>query len=233
MVDTSRGGPSVPRCGNPSDPRACAGFALLACLCAFAASGCAQLEPLTRGLGNIRGEVFVGEGQKGVAELGPVVVYLENRHEAVSTDAGTLTLDDDRDGRFGRDLVILTRGQALRFSSSSGIAHRLFAIRGPERVDVTVSESGESRIVPMEQTGWIRFYCSLHQDENWDVFVSPSPHFARLDRQGRYRIDNVPHGDYELSIWSAKVSGPVRPVRVGFWTSTHAPIWLDPAKIAP
>jgi hypothetical protein len=98
--------------------------------------------------------------------------------------------------------------------------------------DVAVPERGESPLVTFDDPGSIRFYCSLHQDETWDVFVSPSPHFARLDRRGAYRIDNVPTGDYELSIWSAAVDGGVRTVHVGPGISALEPIWLDPAKIA-
>ena len=60
----------------------------------------------------------------------------------------------------------------------------------------------------MEQTGWIRFYCSLHQDETWDVFVSPSPYFARLDPDGGYRIENVPPGDYDSRSGARAVEGP-------------------------
>lgn len=220
------------RSGSLSFLRARAAVALVASLSAAGTSSCA-LAPLPRGLSSVRGEVHVGEGRKAVEELGPVVVYLKDQQADASPGTGTLTLDDDRGGRFGRDLVILTRGQALRFASSSGVAHRLFAIRGRDRLDVRVAEHGESQVVPMEQAGWIRFYCSLHQDESWDVFVSPSPYFARLDREGRYRIENVPRGDYELAIWSAKVGGPVRPVHVGFGSSSHEPIWLDPAKIDP
>jgi hypothetical protein len=129
--------------------------------------------------------------------------------------------------------VILERGRSLRFVSRSGVAHRLFAIHGDERVDVAVPERGESRLVPMERSGWVRFYCSLHPNENWDVFVSPSPHFARLDREGRYRIEDVPAGEYQLAIGSAAFDGRVKPVHVGFWTSTRESISLDPSKIRP
>lgn len=220
------------RSGLPFVRRRRAPLCLVAC--AMAASSCASpLAWMPRGLSRVEGEIRLGSGRKSVEQLGPVVVYLESPHESGPEGAGTLTLFDDHTDGFGHDLVVLTRGQALRFVSRSGVAHRLFAIRGEEHLDVSVSEHGESRVVPMEQEGWIRFYCSLHQDENWDVFVSPSPHFARLDRGGRYRIEHVPHGDYELSIWSPVVEGPVRPVHVGFWTSMLEPIWLDPAKIRP
>jgi len=201
--------------------------------CGLAAWGCASsLSGVPRGLGRVEGEVRIAGGQS-VTELGPAVVYLERTGERGVRGAGTLDLFDDRGPGLGHDLVVRVRGQSLRFVSRSGVAHRLFAIRGDERIEVAVPEHGESRSVPMEQVGWIRFYCSLHQDENWDVFVSPSPHFARLDRQGRYRIEQVPRGDYQLSIWSAAVDGPARPVHVGFGTATQESISLDRAKIRP
>lgn len=181
----------------------------------------------------MRGEVRIAGGPGSIANLGPVVVYLEHEHDAGRPREGTLTVSDGDGDPFGRELVLLSRGQALRFVSQSGVAHRLFAMRGQERLDVGVSESGRSRPVPMKEAGWIRFYCSLHQDETWDVFVSPSPHFARLDPDGAYHIENVPPGDYELSIWSAAVDGTVRRVRVGLWSSRLEPIWLDRAKIDP
>ena len=201
--------------------------------CALAASGCASpLAWLPGGFGGVEGEIRIRGRGESVEKLGPVVVYLRP-HASAPQGAGTLTLFDDRADERGQELVVITRGQSLRFVSRSGVAHRLFALRGEERLDVGVPENGESRVVPMERAGWIRFYCSLHQDENWDVFVSPSPHFARLGLDGRYRIEHLPRGDYELSIWSAAIDGPVRLVTVGFWTSTLEPVWLDPAKLRP
>jgi len=219
--------------GSPPTRPARAAMALATCLCAAAIAGCASPLALTRGLSRVEGEVRVSGGRESLQKLGPVVVYLEGRGELDAPGAGTLTLSDLRRDGLGHDLVVLTRGQSLRFVSQSGVAHRLFAIRGPERLDVEVTEGGESRVVPMEHTGWTRFYCSLHPDEIWDVFVSPSPHFALLDPEGAYHIDNVPRGDYALSIWSLAVNGAVRRVHVGFRTSALEPIWLDPAKLHP
>jgi hypothetical protein len=193
--------------------------------------GCAS--PFARGLSRVEGDVRIGAGRQPVAELGPAVVYLERTDEPIAPASGTLDLFDDRAPGLGHDLVILERGRSLRFVSRSGVAHRLFAIHGNDRLDVAVPEHGESHSVPMERPGWVRFYCSLHPNENWDVFVSPSPHFATLDREGRYRIEHVPAGEYQLSIGSAAFDGPVKPVHVGFWTSAVESIWLDPAKLRP
>jgi hypothetical protein len=220
--------------------RSCAWLAAAGCLLAAGAWGCRSslLEPLLRepphDLGSVEGEVYIAGGREPLADLGPVIVYLERARESAPRRSKPLVLADDGAGRdsLGHDLVVISHGEALRFASHSGVAHRLFAVRQDSRLEVAVPELGESSPVTFDDPGSIRFYCSLHQDETWDVFVSPSPHFARLDRRGAYRIDNVPPGDYELSIWSAAVDGGVRTVHVGLGISALEPIWLDPAKIA-
>ena len=224
------------RSGSRPRWRSCAWRTAASCLLAAGAWGCrSSLREQPHDLGGVEGEVYIAGGREPLADLGPVVVYLGRARESTPRRSKPLVLADDAAGgdSLGHDLVVISPGEALRFASHSGVAHRLFAVRQDSRLEVAVPERGESPPVRFDEPGSIRFYCSLHQDETWDVFVSPSPHFARLDRRGAYRIDNVPPGDYELSIWSAAVDGGVRTVHVGLGISALEPIWLDPAKIAP
>jgi hypothetical protein len=46
------------------------------------------------------------------------------------------------------------------------------------------------------------------------VVVLQNPFFAVTDRDGRYRIDNVPPGAYSLGVWDAKAKSPGKPVTV-------------------
>lgn len=228
------------RSGSRPGWRSCAWGAAASCLLTASAWGCRSslLEPPPlreppHDLGSVEGEVCIAGGREPLADLGPVVVYLGARESAPRRSKPLVLADDAAGGdSLGHDLVVISHGEALRFASHSGVAHRLFAVRQDSRLEVAVPERGESPPVTFDEPGSIRFYCSLHQDETWDVFVSPSQHFARLDRRGTYRIDNVPPGDYELSIWSAAVDGGVRTVHVGVGVSALEPIWLDPAKIA-
>jgi hypothetical protein len=223
----------VQRSGFRPHARSRVRWVVASCLLAAGAWGCRSALAPPRELGSVEGEVRIAGGEAPLAELGPVVVYLACPHQIALPRAQPLTLADDTDGgeSLGHDLVVISPGEALRFASHSGVAHRLFAIRADSRLEIAIPEHGESAPVKFSEPGSVRFYCSLHQDETWDVFVSPSPLFARLDRRGAYRIDHVPPGDYELSIWSAAVDGGVRSVHVGLGTSALEPIWLDQAKI--
>ncbi len=210
-------------------------MALAACLWLAVAPGCASvLGRVPHGLGSVQGDLrFTTGGPHLLPKLGPVVVYLE-RADGTGRELSRKTLIvSDRDDEFlGHELAVLVRGQSLRFASQSGLEHRLFTVSGPHRIDVKVPANGRSRPVRMERLGWMRFYCSLHQDETWDAFVSPSSHYARLGPNGAYRIAYIPPGDYKLSIWSTAIDGRVRSIRVGLFASSLETIWLDPAKVA-
>src|SRR5262249_24842909 len=122
-------------------PFARRGRARLGLACALAAWGCATSLPETpQELGRVEGELRIGRGRESIAKLGPAVVYLERADEPGGSGRDTLDLYDDRAPGLGHDLVVLEPGQSLRFVSRSGVAHRLFAIRGPDRVEVAVPE---------------------------------------------------------------------------------------------
>ena len=210
-------------------------MALAACLWLAVAPGCASvLGRVPHGLGSVEGDLrFTTGGADLLPKLGPVVVYLEREDGTARVRRGETVVVSDGDGEFlGHELAVLVRGESLQFASQSGLEHRLFTVSGPHRIDVKVPAKGRSRPVRMERVGWMRFYCSLHQDETWDTFVAPSSHYARLGPNGAYRIAYVPPGDYKLSIWSTVIDGKVRKIRVGLLTSGLETIWLDPAKVA-
>jgi hypothetical protein len=162
-----------------------------------------------------------------------VIVYLEREEDAFSwPQPAARTLYDDEAEDVGHELIVVAQSGTVRFASRGGVEHRLFAVRGRERIDVGVPAEGRSQRVRLVTPGLARFYCSLHEEETRDVFVVPSSLFARLDPKGAYHIAHVPPGDYRLRIWSQPVEGTVKAIRVGLWTSAQETIWLDPARIS-
>src|SRR5262245_3609704 len=105
----------MPDSRSPRGGRARARFALAAGVC-LAAWGCTGPGV---GLGSIEGEVRVGSARASAARLGPVVVYLERENEPEPVAEGTLTLLDSGGDGARHDLVVVKRGEALRFASES------------------------------------------------------------------------------------------------------------------
>ena len=97
---------------------------------------------------------------------------------------------------------MVRQGDVIRFVNRGALAHRVFIADAGERRERALDPKGVSEALRTVRAGEHRFYCSLHPDESFAVFVSPSDHFIALDGRRSYRIDDLPIGHYRLSWWS-------------------------------
>lgn len=77
--------------------------------------------------------------------------------------------------------------------------------------------SNTSAEVRVEQAGPIGLGCHLHASMRGQVYVSATPFFAKTDADGKARIDNLPDGAIELSLWHADqlTEQPVQRLQAG------------------
>ena len=45
------------------------------------------------------------------------------------------------------------------------------------------------------------FKCSIHDYMLAYILVLDTPHFTTTDEKGRYKLDNLPAGNYTLKVW--------------------------------
>ena len=63
-------------------------------------------------------------------------------------------------------------------------------------------KSGMTQVdVMMEKVGPIGLGCHLHSSMRGQVYVSPTPWFAKTDASGVARIENVPEGPVDITLW--------------------------------
>ena len=55
--------------------------------------------------------------------------------------------------------------------------------------------------IKLDQPGPIGLGCHLHSSMRGQIYVSPTPWFARTDATGVARIENAPEGAAELTLW--------------------------------
>jgi plastocyanin len=164
----------------------------------------------------------------------PAVVYLEPteaRDETVQTSRDR-TPEPARvrhDGRgFAPGFVAIGPGQGLALTNTSGVHHRIFWLQGGERFTVDLPPD-PGAVVPVElgRRGLVRFYCELHSDEYFSVYVAPSPHFALLESPGPYAMEGVTPGEWRLAIWSEAVAGRIRDVTVAPHEDSEQDLRID------
>ena len=65
--------------------------------------------------------------------------------------------------------------------------------------------AGRSRSASISP-GIVRVFCDIHSHMNAFILVFSHPFFAMTDADGRYRIDNVPPGTYNVVAWNEGMS---------------------------
>ncbi|MGH7540700.1 MAG: hypothetical protein ACRELC_06860, partial [Gemmatimonadota bacterium] len=172
-------------------------------------------------------------------DLGATVVLLDPvAREGNGT--GPRPADGDEEGEsvvlesatvhFAPPFRAIRAGRPVRLVNAGPLAHRIFSADLDDGALDLPPDSG-SVSLSLPPNGPIRFYCSLHPDETFLIFSSPSDHFALPDSTGGFRFPAVPAGRYTLSIWSEAIAGPVRQIEVRAARTTRAIVWLDPGLI--
>jgi hypothetical protein len=77
----------------------------------------------------------------------------------------------------------------------------VFSLSKTKTFDLGRYAVGQSKSVQFDRPGIVRVFCDIHSHMNAFVLVFSHPFFAVTDDQGRYRIENVPVGNYSVVAW--------------------------------
>ena len=125
------------------------------------------------------------------------VVYLETapRGAFEQTETGHAVLDQ-RNETFVPHVLAITTGTTVDFPNSDRIYHNVFSLSKTASFDLGRYPMGHSKSVRFDKPGIVRVFCEIHSHMSAFILVFSHPFFAMTDADGRYRIDNVPPGNY-------------------------------------
>jgi plastocyanin len=149
----------------------------------------------------------------GVAAPNPpvAVVYLEGNFPAPAQPP--LARMEQRGQVFLPALLPIQAGTSVEFPNFDNIFHNIFSFSPAKRFDLGRYRPNETPPpVLFDTPGLVTLRCDIHEHMRALILVLPTPHFVVTDREGRYRLPNLPPGNYTLKVWMDSKTTLSRPV---------------------
>ena len=195
-------------------------------LMALPTRGAAARPGAIRGRVELRRALAVSERRPTVADLGAPadrdrgdrlksVVYLDvaPRGAFEQTEPGHTVMDQQNE-TFVPHVLAISTGTTVEFPNSDRIYHNVFSLSKAARFDLGRYAVGKSKSIQFDRAGIVRVFCDIHSHMNAFILVFSHPFFAVTDEAGRYRIDNVPPGTYNLIAWNEGLASEPKPVTI-------------------
>ncbi len=161
---------------------------LMACLVALICTAPSMARAV-----DVSGQVVAG---KGVAK--DAVIYLDSETKPAPLAHAVI---DQRDKTFLPHVTVVTAGTIVHFPNNDSVFHNVFAYFNAKKFDLGMYPRGASKSVTFDKKGLVSVLCNIHSDMSAYIMVVETPYYAVSDKQGRYRIKDVPAGTYSVHVW--------------------------------
>ena len=138
-------------------------------------------------------------------ELAEAVVALRGKGLAEARRGAAVTEKiDQHDFQFDPELVAIRVGDSVTFTNTDKTTHNVRASGELASFNITMAAGGAGQTVKFERAGGaqrpVEIGCVFHSNMRAWVFVFDHPFYQVTKEDGRYRLADVPAGEYELEV---------------------------------
>ncbi|MFZ3265471.1 MAG: plastocyanin/azurin family copper-binding protein [Terriglobales bacterium] len=108
---------------------------------------------------------------------------------------------------FQPHIMVVQGGTTVEFLNSDKVAHNVFwpsVMQGKKKLpgkNLGTWPTGEKRPFKFDEVGVAALLCNVHPEMSGYIIVVPTPYYAKTDKSGEYKIENVPDGQYNIVGW--------------------------------
>jgi plastocyanin len=157
--------------------------------------------------GSVTGDIavftkkFFG-GLKKAKDMSRTVVYITGFKAEAPAEIVDIKQDDKR---FVPGLLPVVAGQQVRFPNQDKIYHNVFSISPLAQFDLGQYKNVDPpKIVTFDDYGVVTVYCNIHPGMIAYVVVLENSAFALTEKDGGFRINDLPPGTYTINAWRPK-----------------------------
>jgi plastocyanin len=117
---------------------------------------------------------------------------------------------DQRDETFMPHVLAIVVGTTVDFPNNDQTFHNVFSLSKEQPFDLGRYAAGRSKSVRFDRPGIIRVFCDIHSHMSAFILVFSHRYFSVTDDSGRFRIDHVPPGSYNVVAWNDSTTEEAR-----------------------
>jgi plastocyanin len=160
----------------------------------------AGVAPATSGA--VVGRVTVPAGQRMPAEM---IVFLESTDPSFTFKPPQHpVVISQQKAKFGPSMLVVPVGTRVDFRNDEEgpVEHNVFSNSEAKKFDLGLYKPHEGpEPVLFDTPGAVRLRCSIHRYMDGVIYVTPSPYYAVVDKDGRFSMPGVKPGPYRLKTW--------------------------------
>jgi hypothetical protein len=120
------------------------------------------------------------------------------------------------DRTFVPHVIAVQKGTVIDFPNSDIVKHNVFSPQdGCKQFNLGTYEVGIVKQVIFDKLCVVPIQCNVHAEMSAFVAVFDNPYFVVTLKDGNFKIDNIPPGNYTLKTWHEKFESVTHEVRVG------------------
>ncbi len=119
------------------------------------------------------------------------------------------------DRTFVPHVIAVQKGTIIDFPNSDIVKHNVFSPQdGCNQFNLGTYDVGAVKQVTFDKSCNVPIMCNVHAEMSAFVAVFDNPYFAVTLKDGNFKIDNIPPGDYTLRTWHERFESVMQTVKV-------------------
>ena len=103
--------------------------------------------------------------------------------------------------KFYPHVIPVTPGTKIDFINKDNIYHNVFSVTPGAKFNIGRRPKGEVSTRRIDILGEVKLFCDIHSHMNAFILSLDTPYFTRVNNLGKYSLDGIPPGVYEIRVY--------------------------------